>query len=153
MNQTQNARRLRKNMTGAELALWRRLRFEQIEGYKFRRQCPIGAYIVDFVCFDKMLVIEVDGGQHADRRVEDEQRTAWLEKQGYKVLRFWNNQVLFETHAVVEKIRQEMLLLDRPYPSLPPWGEGVTKDGAEPDAKASVFSGDGGALGSLGDGG
>ncbi len=74
-----------------------------MEGLKFRRQQPIGSYIVDFVCFSKMLVIEVDGGQHAENE-KDKQRDAWLRGEGFKVLRFWNNEVLQNIEGVLETI-------------------------------------------------
>ncbi len=89
-----SARRLRKHPTDAERLLWRHLRLRQLGGYKFRRQQPLGPYIVDFVCLAKRLIVEVDGGQHAEQAEEDAQRTAWLEAQGFRVLRFWNTEVL-----------------------------------------------------------
>ena len=98
------SRQLRKNMTNAEKVLWQKLRLKQLNGYKFRRQCPIGSYIVDFVCFDKKLIIELDGSQHADQVVYDLKRTQWLESQGFEVLRFWNNQVLNEIESVMNLI-------------------------------------------------
>ena len=98
------ARELRKNMTEAERALWKHLRLCQVGGHKFRRQQPLGKYIVDFICFEKRLIIEVDGGQHSEQVVYDSDRNAWLEAQGFKILRFWNNQVLKETEAVKETI-------------------------------------------------
>jgi very-short-patch-repair endonuclease len=90
------AKQLRKHMTDAERALWRHLRSRQLSGHKFRRQQPIGQYVVDFVCLEKRLVIELDGGQHAetDQASYDDERTAWLEQNGYRVLRFWNHEVL-----------------------------------------------------------
>jgi len=91
-------------MTDAERALWSRLRKRQLKGLLFRRQYPLGRYIVDFVCLEQRLVIEVDGGQHNDQQTYDAMRTPWLEAQGYRVLRFWNNDVLTQTHAVVESI-------------------------------------------------
>jgi len=91
-------------MTEAELALWRHLRLRQLKGCKFRRQQPIGKYIVDFVCLEKRLIIEVDGGQHSGHASYDSERNAWLESQGFSVLRFWNNQVLKEMEAVEEVI-------------------------------------------------
>ena len=97
-------RTLRKNLTEAEQTLWRHLRLRQIGGYKFRRQQPIGRYVVDFICFEKRLIIEVDGGQHSEHVVYDSKRNTWLEKQGFSVLRFWDNQVLKETEAVKEVI-------------------------------------------------
>jgi very-short-patch-repair endonuclease len=87
----QRARQLRKDMTEAERALWAKLRRRQVLGHKFRRQQQLGAYVVDFVCLDKKLVVELDGGQHARRHDCDAQRTRWLEAQGFEVLRFWNH--------------------------------------------------------------
>ena len=101
---TQRARQLRKAMTDAEQVLWARLRRRQLYGLKFRRQQPMGNYIVDFVCLEKKLVVEVDGGQHADRAEYDARRSRWLEDQGFKVMRFWNNQVLVETEAVIQAV-------------------------------------------------
>lgn len=98
------ARRLRKEMTDAERALWAKIRQRQIEGCQFRRQFPLGQYIVDFVCFERPLVIEVDGGQHTEQKCYDDRRTAWLENQGFQVLRFWNNEVLTELEVVLETI-------------------------------------------------
>ncbi|MBM4350351.1 MAG: endonuclease domain-containing protein [Deltaproteobacteria bacterium] len=108
-------RQLRKNMTDAERLLWRHLRLRQISGYKFRRQQPIGRYIVDFVCFEKKLIIEVNGGQHADQLAYDAKRSAWLEKEGFHILRFWDNQVLNETDGVKEIINDAL-----GSPSCPP---------------------------------
>lgn len=118
------ARELRKNLTDAERAIWRYLRLRQIGGQKFRRQQPIGPYIVDFVCHEKKLIVEIDGGQHAELSVydHDAKRTTWLETQGFHILRFWNNQVLKETDAVKEVI-WNALLLPPPTPS-PARGEG-----------------------------
>jgi very-short-patch-repair endonuclease len=107
-------------MTDAELRLWMRLRCEQIDGYRFRRQLPMGPHIVDFVCLKARLVIEVDGGQHAEIRQQDEGRTAWLASRGFKVLRFWNNDVLEETDGVVQTIRAA--LAETPSLSLPARG-------------------------------
>jgi very-short-patch-repair endonuclease len=98
------ARKLRSNLTDAEKRLWRRLQRRQIGRAKFRRQQPIGRYIVDFVCFECRVIIEVDGGQHAERRYDDGQRTRWLEARGYRVLRFWNNDVLEHTDAVAQAV-------------------------------------------------
>jgi very-short-patch-repair endonuclease len=98
------ARHLRKNLTDAERILWRYLRLRQLEGYKFRRQQPIGEYIVDFVCFEKMLIIEVDGGQHSQQESYDRRREDSLEDQGFQALRFWNNQVIDEIDGVKEAI-------------------------------------------------
>ena len=97
------ARRLRREMTDAERILWLRMRGRELLGLKFRRQHPIGRYIVDFTCLDAGLVVELDGGQHAGS-VADELRTAFLEDAGYLVLRFWNNEVLTQTDAVLAAI-------------------------------------------------
>jgi very-short-patch-repair endonuclease len=81
-----------------------------MEGLKFKRQQPVGRYIVDFVCLEKKLVIEIDGGQH-DESQTDKQRDAWLSQQGYKVLRFWNNEVFQNLDGVLEAIRDEVTTL------------------------------------------
>lgn len=85
---TNRARELRKSMTDAERRLWQKLKRRQIAAVKFRRQQPIGPFIVDFVCFERRVIVEVDGGRHADQAAYDERRTCWLEAQGYRVLRF-----------------------------------------------------------------
>jgi len=87
-----------------------KLRHKQLEGVKFRRQQPIGPYIVDFVSFERRLVIEIDGGQHNEEiiRGRDEERTAWLEERGYRVLRFWNNEVLMNLEGALERIREAL---------------------------------------------
>ena len=86
------ARNLRKDSTEAERLLWSKLRSRQVDGHKFRRQHPIGTYVVDFACVEADLLIEIDGGQHTD--TVDAERTAWLESEGFKVLRLWNHDVL-----------------------------------------------------------
>ncbi|MBP0598574.1 endonuclease domain-containing protein [Herbaspirillum sp. LeCh32-8] len=98
----QAAKELRKTMTEAEQRLWHRLRGQQLD-VKFRRQHPFESYVLDFVCIERRLVIEVDGSQHADSQ-RDEQRTEKLNQAGFMVLRFWNNEVLNETDAVVQAI-------------------------------------------------
>lgn len=98
------SRGLRKNPTDAEAKLWQHLRHKQLDGYKFRRQHPLGQFVVDFICLDAMLVIEVDGGQHAEFIRRDERRTAFLEKRGFRVLRFWNNEVLGNINGVITTI-------------------------------------------------
>lgn len=100
----QNARALRKYLTDAEQLLWRRLRKRQLNEHRFRRQHPIGRYIVDFVCLEQKLVIELDGSQHQDQQYYDDRRDKWLQSQGYSVLRFWNNQVMNELDHVLEAI-------------------------------------------------
>ena len=101
-------RELRKNLTEAERTLWRYLRLRQIDGNKFRRQQPIGKYIVDFVCFGKKLIVEVDGGQHNEQLIYDSERNELLERQRFRILRFWNNQVLKEIDAVKERIMEAL---------------------------------------------
>jgi very-short-patch-repair endonuclease len=96
-------RKLRNTMTDAETRLWQRLRGSQIAGCKFRRQHPFLDYILDFVCLEKRLVVEVDGGQHLDSG-RDRMRDRRLQEAGFRVLRFWNNEVLQEMDAVVEVI-------------------------------------------------
>jgi very-short-patch-repair endonuclease len=100
----ERARRLRKDMTDAERALWRLLRDRRMEGWRFRRQEPIDRYIVDFVCFEVRLVIEVDGGQHFESKA-DEERDGYLRSQGFQVLRFWNNDVLANRDGVYRTIK------------------------------------------------
>ena len=115
---TKRARELRSNLTDAERCLWQSLKRRQIVGVKFRRQQPIGPFVVDFVCFDPRVVVEVDGGQHAEQLHGDEQRTRWLEAQGYRVLRFWNNDVLGNADGVVERIVEAVRLrIDTPPPT------------------------------------
>ena len=98
---------LRKNSTNAERVLWQQLRAHRFAGYKFRRQQPLGQYIVDFVCFEKHLIIELDGGQHAEQVGYDAERSTWLQSQGFRVLRFWNHEVLSDMEAVEEVILRE----------------------------------------------
>ena len=101
------AKQLRVNMTDAEKLLWYHLRGHQFLGVKFKRQQPLGNYIVDFISFEHKIIIEVDGGQHLDSE-SDKQRDTWLQGQGFQVLRFWNNEVLGETESVLEKILQAL---------------------------------------------
>ena len=95
-------------MTDAEQKLWRGLRMRQLYGHKFRRQFSLGNFIVDFVCLEARLIIEVDGGQHADEECGDAKRDAWLKSQNFRVLRYWNNQVLNEWDAVLEDIARAL---------------------------------------------
>jgi len=104
MKNTQRARELRKNQTDAENLLWRHIRNRQLQGYKFRRQFPIGNYIVDFVCLSHKLIIEIDGSHHMSNIDYDNMRTQTLEKNGFQVIRFWNNAVLTETDSVLEAL-------------------------------------------------
>jgi adenine-specific DNA-methyltransferase len=95
------ARKLRKNTTDAETLLWRHLRDRRLAGFKFRRQHVIGHYIVDFLCPLEKLIVELDGGQHADGTAYDERRTGYLESKGYRVVRFWNNDALRDVDSVL----------------------------------------------------
>ena len=108
------ARSLRKKSTDAEYALWNLLRNRQLVGYKFRRQAPIGRYIVDFLCFERKLVVELDGGQHQEQANYDAERTRVLESRGYRVIRFWNNLVLEDTDAVLQAV---LIALEEGTPS------------------------------------
>jgi very-short-patch-repair endonuclease len=108
------ARRLREHSTDTERHLWRHLRDRQIDGFKFRRQQRVGSYVVDFVNLEKKVVIELDGGQHA-LDPGDKIRDEWLKAEGYKVLRFWDNQVFSNLEGVLETIR-EVLLTPHPVP-------------------------------------
>jgi very-short-patch-repair endonuclease len=97
------AKKLRANMTDAERRLWYWLRARRFDGHKFKRQIPIGPYVVDFACLNRKLVVEVDGGQHAESW-RDRTRDDYLEREGFRVLRFWNNDVLGNTQGVLEVI-------------------------------------------------
>jgi very-short-patch-repair endonuclease len=104
------ARRLRANATKAEEILWRHLRQSPVLGTHFRRQVPIGRYVADFACMAARLVVEVDGSQHAEGPVTetDKERTRWLESEGYRVLRFWNNDITQNIEGVLESIHRAM---------------------------------------------
>jgi very-short-patch-repair endonuclease len=120
------ARELRNNPTDAERFLWRHLRFWQLGGYKFRRQQVLGRYIVDFVCLERRVVVELDGGQHtADA---DAERETWLRDQGFVVLRFWNNEVLREIDAIKEVILTNL----QRTPFLSPSPQGGRKHARKP---------------------
>ena len=108
-------------MTDAERALWRVLRDKQLEGRKFRRQYPIAGYVADFACIEAGLVIELDGGQHAEQAAYDARRTEDLRMAGYRVIRFWNNEVLGNMDGVLEALRLALL---QPHPNPPLQGRG-----------------------------
>jgi very-short-patch-repair endonuclease len=116
------AKDLRKRSTDAERNLWNKLRAKQTQGLKFRRQEPIGRYIVDFVCYERQLIIEVDGGQHTATIAEDSARDTWLSSQGFKVLRFWDHEVLTNIQGVLESILEA--LSPSPNPSHQGRGKG-----------------------------
>jgi very-short-patch-repair endonuclease len=132
----ENARRMRSFAPDAEKRLWRMLRNRRLAGFKFRRQVPMGNYIVDFYCHDAKLAVEADGGQHSEPQNKslDEKRTAYLGSLGIRVVRFWDNDVLKETDAVLRQVFRELTGKDpyagessstRPHPSPLPEGEGA----------------------------
>jgi len=98
---------MRHVATDAEKKLWRLLRLRQLESFKFRRQAPIGNYIADFVCHERKMIVEVDGGQHAENR-RDEERDRWFAEAGYRVVRYWNNDVLKNPNGVLEALLSEL---------------------------------------------
>jgi len=106
---TKNARKLRKNSTRAESLLWSKLRAKQIVGVKFRRQQPIGNYIVDFVNVEKQIIVELDGGHHAKIKKKDSKRDKLLSENGFTVLRFWNNDIFNNLEEVVEVISKKCI--------------------------------------------
>ena len=103
-----NARRLRRSATDAELKLWRHLKGRQLDDCKFRRQFPIAGYVADFACVEARLVIALDGGQHVETQDYDERRTRRMRPNGYRVLRFWNDDVLLRTELVLEEILRHL---------------------------------------------
>ncbi|HEY6335004.1 MAG TPA: DUF559 domain-containing protein [Alphaproteobacteria bacterium] len=117
---TSIARCLRREATDVERILWRALR-ERVTSWKFRRQHPIGQFVTDFACPARKLVIELDGGQHAERKEADTRRDAVLARHGYRVARFWNNEVLDNLDGVLETIRR-VLEAPPPHPTSPPRG-------------------------------
>ena len=131
----ERARILRQNQTEAEKRLWYRLKNRGLGGWKFRRQHAIGPYFADFACIEAALVVEIDGGQHQGRREQDDVRTAFLEGAGYRVLRFWNNDVLSNTDGVLQSVLEA--LRPSPLPSPRSRGEGEVGMGAdEPGGRA-----------------
>jgi very-short-patch-repair endonuclease len=110
-------------MTDAEKSVWRILRLYQIDGHRFRRHVPLGRYIADFVCHDARPVIEIDGGQHQGSAPQEAERTRFLQDQGYRVLRFWNNEVLSNLEGVRATIAENLRC--HPLPTLPHRGGGL----------------------------
>ena len=103
------ARNLRRNMTDAERKMWSQLRAKRFLGVKFNRQSPVGPYITDFCTFEYQLVVEIDGGQHDEGRFADEKRTAFLESEGFRVIRFLNNDVLTNMEGVLFAVEEALL--------------------------------------------
>ncbi len=117
---THVAKLLRHEMTDAERVLWREVRAHRFAGFKFKRQEPLGLYVVDFVCYEARLIVELDGGQHAMQQEADAERTRWLETRGFRVVRFWNNDVLKNIAGVMQEIEKKLPL----SPPSPARGEG-----------------------------
>jgi very-short-patch-repair endonuclease len=105
------ARQLRQASTDAEALLWSRIRGRRLAGYKFRRQYPLGNFVVDFIALEPRLVIEIDGGQHATRIDRDTNRTGELERFGFRVVRYWNHDVLTNIDGVLESVLQELRIV------------------------------------------
>ena len=117
-----HAQRLRREMTDAERRIWAQVRGRRFGGFKFKRQWSLGPYVVDFCCIDRKLVVEIDGGQHSEAR--DVRRTKALEAMGYRVVRFWNNDVFGNLEGVLTNLLAELETGPRPGP-LPQAGEGA----------------------------
>ena len=115
----EQAKALRRQMTEAEKKVWHGLRGRQTQGYRFRHQVPLGRFIVDFVCHEARLIIEIDGGQHEPSSEKEIRRTRFLETEGYHVLRFWNNEVL-ENPSGVQTVIAQHLHRHHPHPNPPP---------------------------------
>jgi len=116
------ARELRKIVTGVERKLWSKLRYRQLAGYRFRRQVPLGHYIVDFACLSHRVLIEIDGSQHLEQIAYDQARARWFDSRGYRVLRFWNIDVVKSIEVVLETIHKALVEADTPHPDPPPQG-------------------------------
>ncbi len=116
MSLTDFAKKLRKDSTNVEMILWRHLRAKRLGGFKFRRQEPIRKYIVDFVCHEKSVIVECDGGQHRADPIKDRERDQWFAGQGYCVLRFWNNDILQNLEGVLKTILETCQTAPSPCP-------------------------------------
>lgn len=135
---TKKAQHLRNNATNCERLLWLELRHSRLGGHKFSRQIPVGPFICDFVCRRAMLVVELDGGQHSANAREDAHRTRFLESSGYRVIRFWNNDVIGNVEGVLQTILSAVEACPPPDPL--PVGEGES-EGREIVSSASAGSG------------
>ena len=132
------AHSLRQNMTEAERRVWQILRSHQMKGYKFRRQVPIGRYIADFVCHEARLIVEIDGGQHDRSSPPEAERSRFLQNEGYRILRFWNNEVLANLDGVHQTIAGELGRIT-PTQTLPHQGGGLLS-GADPQPETSPMN-------------
>ena len=127
----QTARELRSNATEAERLLWRFLRNRNLSGYRFRRQVPLGPYVADFACLRARLFVEIDGSQHDEHLLDELERTHHLARLGFRVIRFWNNEVLLETEAVLESILEALIQACPHHGPLPQAGEGEMRELAD----------------------
>ncbi|MGN6983469.1 endonuclease domain-containing protein [Neisseria sp. P0008.S010] len=109
----QRSKAMRQKMSEAEAKLWQHLRAGRLNGHKFRRQQPMGNYIVDFMCVTPKLIVEADGGQHTERAAYDHARTAYLNSLGFTVLRFWNHEILQQTNDVLAEILRMLQELEK----------------------------------------
>lgn len=132
---------LRTSMTDAEARLWFLLRDRRLQGFKFRRQMSIGAYVADFVCLQARLIVELDGGQHAEQTDKDKARDEWLKSQGFAVLRFWNNDVQANTGGVLQAILEHCESLP-PHPCPSPAGGEGSLEVAPAEGKKAAASAD-----------
>ena len=142
----ERARNLRRDMTEAEKRLWQMLRSRQTEGCRFRRQVPIGGFIADFVCHAARLIVEIDGGQHDPSSEAEASRTRFLESEGYRVLRFRNDEVLENPEGVRAAIAENLHPLTptqieplTPTPALPHRGGGLVRDDPLPRSVAVIL--------------
>jgi very-short-patch-repair endonuclease len=139
------ARQLRREQTEAEKSLWAAPRGRQFRGYTFRRQFVIGSVIADFCCFEFRIVVEIDGGQHADYAAADQTRSAFLSSHGFRVLRFWNNEVLQNLNGVLQTIcyvLESTRPQNKPSPEPSPSGRGsaISKLGAKQEGIAGKLN-------------
>ena len=137
VDQLRFARQLRHNATEAEQLLWKHLRRKQLSGMRFRRQHPIGPYVADFACLKERLIIELDGGQHSDSSQYDSQRDVYLAERGFRVLRFWDYQVMEDMDSVSAAVT-EAVEPGPPQPAAAPPARGSVGAGAAPPARGSV---------------
>ena len=141
----EKAKTLRQDQTDAEGLLWHYLGNKQLDGYKFRRQQPIGPYVVDFVCMSRKLVIELDGGQHAEQHTYDKKRDEFLRGKGYRILRFWNNEVFQNCMDVLEPVYQALVDAPAQQPSFGGSATGPPPHQPSPDGSASATPPQGGS--------
>ena len=125
------ARTLRQNMADAERRVWQILRSHKMNGYRFRRQVPIGRYIADFVCHEARLIVEIDGGQHDRSSPQEAERSGFMQNEGYRILRFWNTEVLANLDGVHEAIVEELRRIT-PTQTLPHQGGGPLSPDEQP---------------------